>query len=73
VVELTKVYTPEKYPTLTRKERKALERDRLANVSPRAKLIKRADLAHNRPSIEKYAPEFAVVWLPETAALLEVL
>jgi (p)ppGpp synthase/HD superfamily hydrolase len=69
VEELTKVYSEEAYPTLTRKERKAKERDRLAKVSPRAKLIKRADLAHNRPSIEKYDPEFfAAVWLPEMTA-----
>lgn len=74
VVELTHVYTAEDYPTLSRKERKAKERDRLAKVSPRAKLIKRADLAHNRTTIEKYDPEFyAAVWLPEMEALLEVL
>lgn len=71
VVELTKVYTEETYRD--QKERKALERDRLARVSPRAKLIKKADLAHNRPSIEKYDPEFAGVCLPEMKALLEVL
>jgi (p)ppGpp synthase/HD superfamily hydrolase len=72
VVELTKVYTEEGYPN--RKDRKALERARLAKVSPRAKLIKRADLAHNRPSIEKHAPKsFAAMWLSEMTPLLEVL
>jgi (p)ppGpp synthase/HD superfamily hydrolase len=73
VEELTNIYKAKAYPELSRKERKAKERDRLAKVSPRAKLIKRADLAHNRTTIEKYDPELAAVWLPEMAALLEVL
>jgi hypothetical protein len=41
VCELTNIYKAKAYPELSRKERKALERDLLANVSPRAKLIKR--------------------------------
>lgn len=57
VVELTHVYTAGDHPTLSRKERKAKECARLAKVSPRAKLIKGADLAHNSRTIEKYDPE----------------
>lgn len=73
VVELTHVYTPEDYPHLNRRARKALEIGRLARISKRAKTIKRADLAHNGLSIVKHDPDFAKVFLPEVAATLEAM
>lgn len=73
VSELTHVFTPEAFPTLNRKERKALETARLAKASKRAKLIKVKDIEHNTPSIVAHDPKFAKVFLPEREALLKVL
>ncbi len=74
VLELTDVFTPEAYPHLNRKARKALECARLATVSTRAKSIKLADVADNAADIATTAPAgFARVWLAEKAALLKVL
>jgi (p)ppGpp synthase/HD superfamily hydrolase len=53
--------------------RKALDRAHLADASPRAQTIKLADLIHNSGSIAEYDPSFAKVYMPEKAALLEVL
>lgn len=71
VEELTDVYTRENYPDKNRKIRKALEADRLANVTIRAKLIKWCDLADNTRSIVEHDPNFSVVYLREKAALIE--
>jgi (p)ppGpp synthase/HD superfamily hydrolase len=73
VKELTDVYTPLTHPGLNRKARKALEVQRLAKVSDRAKLIKRADMADNTSSIEQHDPKFARVYNAEKAELLKVL
>ena len=73
VVELTNIFTKERFPQLSRAERKARECDRLSRISDRAKLIKRCDIAHNAGSIIAHDPQFATVWLPEAAALMEVL
>lgn len=73
VDELTDKFTPEAYPHLNRKARKALECKRLASISPEAKAIKRADIADNSASIEEHDPNFAKVWLAEKAEMLKVL
>jgi hypothetical protein len=36
-------------------------------------LIKRADIADNTASIERYDPKFAAVYLPEKAAVLAAM
>ena len=56
-----------------RAHRKALERDRLAQVSPEAQTIKYADLIDNTNSIVARAPGFARVYLAEKRRLLEVM
>lgn len=67
VLELTDVYTKENFPELNRKQRKALEADRLSRVSYSAKIIKRADLFDNNKSIT--GTSFEKVWLEEKAVL----
>lgn len=68
VLDLTKVPVEGNRAT-----RMAAERDRLALASWAAQTIKVADLISNTSTITKYDPGFARVYLPEKAALLEVL
>ena len=71
VLELTDVYTKDNYPDLNRKARKKLEAERLAGISERAKLIKRADLHDNNSSI--LGTSFEKTWLEEKKLLDELL
>jgi (p)ppGpp synthase/HD superfamily hydrolase len=74
VVELTDVFTCESFPYLNRETRKGLEVQRIATISPSAKMIKICDLAHNTSDIVANAPiRFAQLYMTEKAALLEVL
>jgi (p)ppGpp synthase/HD superfamily hydrolase len=70
VVELTDVSRPEDG---NRAQRKAKDLAHTATTSPRAKTIKLADLIDNVRSINERDPAFAVVYLAEKRALLEVL
>lgn len=70
VSELTDVSRPEDG---NRKIRKALDREHLAKASPAAKTVKLADLIDNSASITKHDPKFAVTYLEEKRALLDVL
>lgn len=56
-----------------RRLRKAMERERLANVSARAQTIKLADLISNTKSIVKHDVDFARIYLREKKELLEIL
>lgn len=56
-----------------RAHRKALERDRLATISPEAQTIKYADLIDNSASIVARDRGFARVYLAEKRQLLEVM
>jgi (p)ppGpp synthase/HD superfamily hydrolase len=73
VVDLSDVYTKAAYPKLSRAQRKRLETERLAHISPRAKMVKRADIADNTSTIEARDPAFAKVYLAEKRAALAVL
>jgi (p)ppGpp synthase/HD superfamily hydrolase len=73
VHELTDVYTKENYPKLNRRERKALEAQRIAKISNGAKMIKLADLISNSKDILRQDPAFARVYLAEKLVLLEGL
>lgn len=53
--------------------RKAIDRAHSAEASPRAQTIKVADLIHNGRSIAAADPSFAVTYMAEMRALLEVL
>lgn len=57
----------------TRAERKAASRKRLAGAPPWVQTIKVADLISNTASIVQHDPGFAVTYLAEKRALLEVL
>jgi (p)ppGpp synthase/HD superfamily hydrolase len=73
VLQLTNVYTSEAYPKLNRRARKALETARLAKAHPKAKAIKRADIADNTSTIVGRGGDFAKVYLAEKADMMKVL
>ncbi|RAW05936.1 phosphohydrolase [Halomonas elongata] len=56
-----------------RAHRKAMERDRLARISPDAQTIKLADLIDNTLSIVERDPDFARVYMAEKRELLRVM
>lgn len=58
---------------LLRAERKRLDRERLANISPEAQQIKLCDRIHNVRSIRHAPPQYARKYLAESALLLSVL
>ena len=70
VEELTDISKPSDGNRATRKE---IDRQHLATASPRAKTIKLADLIHNCVDIVKHDEKFAVTFVSEMQALLDVL
>jgi len=56
-----------------RKIRKELDRQHLVKASPQAQTIKLADLIDNSHDIIQHDPDFAVTYMREKGALLEVL
>lgn len=70
VAELTDIST---LSDGNRATRKALDRDHIANASKGAKTIKLADLIDNARSIIDDDPRFAVIFIQEMEALLDVL
>ena len=70
VENLTDISRPEDG---NRRVRKSLDLEHTRLASLEAKAVKCADLVSNAPSIVDSDPGFAVVWLREKAALLEVL
>ncbi len=70
VEELTDISKPSDGNRATRKE---IDRQHLAQASRRAKIIKLADLIHNCADIVQHDEKFAVVFLSEMRALLDVL
>lgn len=57
----------------TRKERKAMKRERLSSASSWAKTIAIADVISNVETIAEHDPTFAKVYLPEKRELLHCL
>ena len=70
VVALTDVYTPEAFPHLNRKARKACEAERIGQESAEVQLIKAYDLMDNTRTIGTYDPGFASVYLGEKRMVL---
>lgn len=70
VVQITDVSKPSDG---NRRARKEIDRAHLASACPRGKTIKIADVIHNVSSIAKADAEFARVYVPEKALLLELL
>lgn len=56
-----------------RAARVAINRAHTAEASPAAKTVKLADLIDNTRNIVEHDPNFAAVYIPEKAALLDVL
>lgn len=73
VGELTDEFVKENYQHLNRRERKAKEVARQANISPEAKTIKLADVIDNTRDIIEHDRDFARRYIPEMIALTEVL
>jgi len=73
VDKLTDEFTKEVYPTWNRRRRKLAEIERLAGAPARAQTIKYADLISNTRSIVEHDKNFAVRYLEEKAALLDVM
>lgn len=69
VLELTDVYTSERFPQLNRATRKTMEANRMAHVSDEAKQIKLCDMIDNTSTIVEHDPGFAKVYLAEKAYL----
>jgi (p)ppGpp synthase/HD superfamily hydrolase len=57
----------------SRRERKLMAAWRLSRAPYQAKLIKLADLADNTPTIVRYDPGFAKVWLAEKHTILRLM
>jgi (p)ppGpp synthase/HD superfamily hydrolase len=70
VLEVTDVSIPEDG---NRGCRKQIDRDHLAQASPHGQTIKLADLIDNTKSIVEHDPDFAVQYLAEKKALLQIL
>ena len=73
VVDLTDVYTKENCPDSNRRERKALESDRLGKIHPISQTVKYADLIDNMNSIAEHDKNFAIIYLKEKRAILNVM
>lgn len=73
VSELTNVYTKENFPKFSRKDRKALELERLARITSDAQTIKYADIFHNSLDIYYTDRGFAEVFLKEKRKALDVM
>lgn len=71
VVELTDVFTTEKYPSLNRSYRKQKEADRLHCISDTAQTVKYADLIDNTASIVEHDKSFAKTYIAEKEVILK--
>lgn len=73
VVELTDVFTATAYPQLRKKERKALEADRLLQISSSGQTVKYSDLIYNISWVLRYQPKKAKKYLRKKARLLKAM
>ncbi|CAG5002097.1 hypothetical protein DYBT9275_02807 [Dyadobacter sp. CECT 9275] len=73
VMELTDRFVKENYPDLNRRQRKALECERLSQISPDAQTIKLCDLIDNSSTIRESGNDFARVYLAEKQDILKVM
>lgn len=73
VAKLVAAMTDVDYAAGNRRQRKALDRARLASADPRAQTIKYADILDNAPDLSAHDPHFARVYVRECAALINVM
>ena len=71
VIELTDVYTKDRYPRLNRRRRKTKEAMRMETISAEAQTVKYADIVDNVRGITEHDPDFAPVYLNECKLLSE--
>ncbi|RZJ85720.1 MAG: metal-dependent phosphohydrolase [Chryseobacterium sp.] len=71
--DLTDKFISADYPNFNRKQRKAMEVERLETISPNSQSIKYCDLIDNTKSIVQHDKNFARVYLQEKANLLKVM
>lgn len=71
--DLTDRYIAADYPNFNRKERKKMEVERLATISPNSQSVKYCDLIDNTKSIIMHDKNFARVYLGEKESLLKVM
>lgn len=73
VVELTDVFTRERYPRINRRLRKEREAQRLATISREAQSIKYADIIDNVTDIVRLDADFARVFVREAKQMLTAM
>lgn len=71
--DLTDKFVAVDYPNFNRKQRKEMEVERLATISPNSQSIKYCDLIDNTKSIVQYDQKFAKVYLNEKENMLKVM
>lgn len=71
VLDLTDVYTKDRYPNLNRKIRKEKEAQRLGRIDFFIQSVKYADMIDNIKSIVQHDPSFAKVYLEEKKQLID--
>jgi guanosine-3',5'-bis(diphosphate) 3'-pyrophosphohydrolase len=71
VVDLTDVYTKEKFPALNRKKRKEMEHERMSRIHPASQTVKYADIIDNCIDICHNDPGFAPKYIEECRKTLE--
>ncbi|MHA2377250.1 MAG: HD domain-containing protein [Candidatus Thorarchaeota archaeon] len=73
VVDLTSVYTKERYPDMSRADRKKNERERLAACPEKSQSLKLFDRMDNLQTIEEKGKKFAELYRGESALLVDAL
>lgn len=70
IYNLTDIYTPEQFADLSRSERKQKEAERMEDLEFFSQTVKYAELIDNIPSVARYDPEFAWIYLNEISAYI---
>jgi (p)ppGpp synthase/HD superfamily hydrolase len=73
VEDLTDVYTHAAFPQFNKKKRNELERQRLATIDPRAKIVKLLDIADNVSDIRVNDAKYAPIYIEEKRLTIPLL
>ena len=71
VLELTDIYTKEKYPEINRADRKKLECERLSEISRYSQTMKYADIISNIKDIKNIEEKFSKVYILEKREIMK--
>lgn len=72
VIELTDVFTKDKYPQWNRRKRKQKEAERISKISAPAQTVKYADILDNSQTLSKADDSFVQTYLRESLAILRL-